>query len=107
MVWVGRGGGRVDWSIGRVVRVGYDFCCRFGDRYARQNINSHIFSTGDGGGDFKGLKKKVQVMVTRPDFGGGVVVQRQIIAKAHDRGGFILATDSYTTNHFSDPIVSN
>ena len=47
VVWVGRGGGRVDWSIGRVVRVGYDFCCRFGDRYARQNINSHIFSTGN------------------------------------------------------------
>ena len=47
VVWVGRGGGRVDWSIGRVVRVGCDFCCRFGDRYARQNINSHIFSTGN------------------------------------------------------------
>lgn len=56
-------------------------------------------SGGDGGGDFKGRKKKVQVMVTRSDFGGGVVVQRQIMAKAHDRGGFILAADSYTTNH--------
>ena len=46
-------------------------------------------------------------MVTRSKFGGGVVEQHQIMAKAHDRGGFILATDSYTTNHFSDPIVSN
>ena len=32
---------------------------------------------------------------------------RKMMGKAHDRGDFILAADSYPTNHFSDPIVSN